>query len=307
MSQRLEKVMMSYSRARLTEAASSLELARLEHQIWELMKAKHGKKVTKQVGERRDWMQKQFGGNTTTYDHRANIYNAGKWAHVLFEKIDSKELPLAHASLIAAHVKAGVKMYIGIKPKVFMEQILTEYRGTPNSITTIKWKPGSRKNQVNAESIPPASVVAHSRQLKIEVNRLAEAYMARTMESVEKDLDPYLRDKILENFKLSIDQTVDEFRREIETYKRDIKRRAQPVGKRRFDLACEVLSFNGTYGKPIDIKEVARKMRIRARDLHPDVNPSPEAKKEYLAVTDAFSVLQEYARSTNGKANDRKG
>jgi hypothetical protein len=316
MARALEKAMIDYGRARLTGSASSYDLALLEHKIWKLVKQRHGARVTKKVGERRDWMSKEFGGSTSTYDQRAKIFNAGKWAHVLFEKMDKDNMPLIHASEIVTHIKEGLKLDPSGKPKVLLEQVLESYTGQYKDIRAVQWvtqprskRPADRKKGrrgIGPKSPEAVSLGIRSRKYKEDVKALTKEFLDASLATLDHT-DPYLRDKIIESFNLSIDQTVEEFRYELDTLKKETRlgfKSIHQVGKRRFDVACEVLQLHdAAYGKPIDMKKVARRMRIRARDLHPDRNPTPEAKEEYQAVTDAFKTLQDYARSMNGRNN----
>lgn len=286
-------------RVRLTHKAGSKERARLEHELWNAVKllCRLGE-LESDVRERRVWFQTTFGGTVREYDDRSIILNSGTWAHTLFDCVDNADLRLDYAVLMVRRAKelaAPRKM----KPGDALEQVYKQFDGTPRSI-----REAALKRVVEPEVKGNGAFSgARSKDLRAQIMHLVEEYVRDATEGW--DMDDYHKTSVQEDFRISMDQLVDELfdnmsRAKIQTRRENIAR----IGAEKFAWACEVLAVPGKFGREIDMQRVMKQKRARLRDLHPDRNESESAVQEFRYVNEAYGILKAYAanfkRGKNG-------
>jgi hypothetical protein len=296
----------AYRRAR-EAGAGSYKLAVAENKIWEVVSNHHGKGFTKVIGEKRDWFHRRFGGNTSDYDFRSNMLKADKWAHHLFEMVDAGELSLNQAATAVREARKisqirQVDLDLALKAAV------------ANTLeTTRRKKPGKQeepKERARKSSKAPAlnveemelskNKIASSKEFGRYMHQLGQKFIEAQFDEIY--IDDYHKKRLAADFKVSLDQLLDEFRNTVtNTKNKTIDEGIEEIGEDSFNWACQVLGLRVEFGRPIDIKKVSKIQIRRARDLHPDRNPSKEAAAEYRAVNDAFTILKAYAQRQNRK------
>src|SRR3972149_977346 len=271
------------------ENAGSEKLAILEEQIWQRCRAEVGPGKL----NRRDWLMAKFGGPVSEYSERGSIHMAGKWAHVLFDKIDSGFIGRNSAFRLCVQVK---KIHEATKRPhdEIIQELLSNWKGSLRGIG-IDIKKSDR----------PIGAVG-SRQFGIEMMSLVERFL-------ESECGPSVRESsraaLAEGFRTSLEQLIDEFRHSISTTKERSRSEAiTRIGYSNFSWACEVLGLSLKFGQRIGDHEIdkfkklaARNRLRRSRDLHPDRNTAPAATEEFQAVQEAFRVINQYLEMMRSK------
>jgi len=280
---RLRRLMDRY-RELVERNAPSIDLARLEKEIWAIVK------VNRDVAlRRRIWFAEVFGGNTVYYENRWHIFRK-KWARPLFDEVDSKRM--TWKSAITAYRRSNfLARRHGMKPGKVLKRVMEQYDGTTKSVENAV---------VDGEVVLDVSDGRESlnllaKELRAKVKHAAEVYVAAALDKMGVEDDQH--QKIIEDFVISMDQVVNELLMTIRVCRKNAKEEGlAKIGLRSFDWACEVLGIQASFGEEVDLKLVGKVVRRRARDLHPDRNKTPQAKQEYDNVNRAHEILLAYSR-----------
>lgn len=283
-----------------------MALAEMEYDLWNKVKAEAGPGVSK-VQERRDWFHKNFGGAISSYEHRASVYRAGAWAHHLFQHVDEGKMSLSQAAEAVRVTKKEAAVY-DIDPATTLGPILKKMR----TKLTFDDDPASAKVEELLEDVrisrgkeePKTDITfskhntSGSKEFKRQMHLLGEKFVEAQFANFY--VDEYHKARLIKDFKVSLDQLIDEFRHTVTRTKNKTKNEGiEEIGENLFQWACDVFAIVVEFGKPVDMKRI-QKLRIRRmRDLHPDRNPSKEAEAEYRAVNDAYNILNKYSQRNN--------
>lgn len=276
--------LMGEYRQLVQDKAPSLEVARLEKKIWDIVKPTRGVEV-----RHRDWFKQTFGGNTSYYEARWYIYKS-RWAHPLFEEVDSGRMPWRTA-LSARHRINSLARRHKQKHTEVLKKVLEQYDGTFRSIA---------KATVEGETVIDVSdgrdsLNKLSKTFKANVKQAANLYVTEALHKM--NVDPEERRKLAEDFVIDVDQVSHQLMKNLFRCRKGARENGLiKIGIRRFKWACEVLGIEATFGQDVDLKLVGRMVRRRARDLHPDRNKNPHAKEEYDNVNRANEILLAYCR-----------
>lgn len=266
------------------------EKAEQEVEIWNLLSDIHGAGITKRLGERRDWMVREFGGKPSDYEKRAALYRAGPWAHELFKLVDSGEMTINVAAKLCAIARGYIRT--GAPPQNAITRVLKEHRG------------GKSFSRVNAglrnveKTVSPS---AKSQNLTKEfigaMKSQAEQYVTTMVNGV--GVEEVFVERMVRDFVGYVQESCNELKDNINKAKADArKERSIKIGKDRFNYACEVLGLTAKFGKAIDLKEANKLKKLRARELSPDFTggafKSEQQKNEYHAVLEAYEILETY-------------
>ncbi len=292
MTAELEDLMREYTSIREKEGITHLDLVILEHKIWDQLKLEHGTGLTKrpEVGERRDWFVKHFGGQTSTYDNRFTIYKAGSWAHSLLDLVDKGTISLGVAKNLVGEAKRVAKRR-QVSPAEALQFVL-ENEGSETH------------EEDDDEPSPPLSApIGTMRSFHRTVTVLAEGHLEEALSSVV--VNEYYKRTLIDDFRDSLDLLIREFGRRINQVKHDTKLSSKrAVGAVRFNWACEVLGLKYEWGEDnIDMVAVKARKNKRTLELHPDRNKSnPQAGRELERVLEAYEILEQYTsrRGNNG-------
>jgi hypothetical protein len=307
--EKLEELKQAYRKALAAGNFSSLARVEMEDEMWERHKAlTSGTLREGYKQQRRDWFVSIFGHATSGYENRATIYNAGPWAYRLFDMLDKGLIKLSTASRMIAEVKA-----VAVKKNVTNEEALaglfSSYNGTPRSLGLVRGRPVSLREPIlSAEASAEVDVDAVSFDTYDSNLSVSRTYKRNVLALTSKYLthvvpDKNTRDLIRQGFELSLGQLIEEMRNNVNKVRISDRRaeREEVVSVDQFTWACEVLGLPFAYGDVFDIVRVNRAKMRRARDLHPDRNPTPEAKTEYQAVLEAFETMQKYSKKRESK------
>lgn len=287
----------AYRRTR-SDGATNLALATLEDELWSKKKVADGPGLTKK-GERRDWFQETFGGNVSEYEVRATMFNAGEPAHVLLERMDNNTLSPSMARKILSRGRELSKQH-GVDLDICVDSVLKQFPKVPVDKAKLPRAP-TKKRETAARAVAATSTefstdtgpTQLSKQFKVIITETAENYV--TAMFFGRNVSESQKNRLSDDFRISIDQLIDEWRKKIVTAKRQNREdTVKQLSRERFEWACEVLGFNLKFGDAINLKTINRRKIERARNLHPDRNSSPEARDEYEDVLDAYSIFQEY-------------
>lgn len=277
-----------YEQKRKTDGVSQKEIASLEHKIWTAMKAKYGTGLTRHpdVGERRDWFVKQFGGSPSKYEYRFTIYNLGDWAHQLYDLVDKGAFELHEAKSLAVKSKELSRRLS--KPPVDILQDLL--------------KGGDPTVSKNGHKAEPDEDVTNIKGFQRQVSRLASLCVEEALQDMS--VEDYHRETLVADFKDSLDLLIRDFGRKISNVKKNTKVTAKKkIGAVKFNWACEVLGLKNKFGDELDMAKAKARKNKRALELHPDRNPgNPHADEELDRVIEAYEILEAYS-SMRGKSN----
>ena len=282
MSAELDALMGEYEELRVKEGATHFELVTLEHKIWDQLKLEYGPGLTKgsEVGERRDWFVKRYGGQSSTYDNRFTIYKAGTWAHGLFDLIERDILSLGVAKNLVGEAKRLSKRR-QISPAEALKAVL------------------EKDDTVDQEKdpVPIAAPTGSLRSFHRTVTLLAEQHIEEAFSDLQ--VNDYFKHTLLEDFRDSLDLLIRELGQKINRVKGDTKLAAKrTVGAVRFEWACEVLGLKYKWGDSVDLAVARQRKRKRSLELHPDRNPGNKSAAEELErVLQAYEVLETYTSS----------
>lgn len=285
----LDELSEQYKQLRAKPNVTQLELARAEHTLWHRVILEYGGRTRVEIGERRNWFVLQFGYTVSEYEIRASIYNSGVWAHKFFEYMDRGTLKITTCALLLRRAKQLIKQKALSTDQAF-EQTMAEHSG-----------------QITAEE-PESEVpisVASSRGFHRQITLLTEAYVRDLFKGWH--IDDYHLQKLIADFRDSIDVSITELRVRLQHVKRDVRDEGiREIGKTRFEWACQVLGLTQyKYKDPINMTLVKRRKNKRALELHPDRNQSnPKAAEELNSVFEAFAILSQYNDKNNRRVAD---
>jgi hypothetical protein len=289
-----------YAALREAGNAGQLRLAVLEHQIWNQLKLDQKDGLdTSPVEMRRNWFHRRFspkyGGNISDYMLRNAIYNAGSWAHPLFDRVDHGFIKLSAAALVVREAKKMAKGS-GIDQSTALARIIE----TPTKCK--QPAPISTESDITFDG----SAGTNSKAFLHKAHALAAAYVEVAFASTY--IDKYYKDRLIADFKDSLDLAVAELRKGIYKTKLDTKDDGiQEIGETNFVWACEVLGFTYSFGDPVDMKAVKTRKNKRSLELHPDRNQdSPGVRAEFERVQEAYIILESYSRKSNRRATNDK-
>lgn len=293
MSAELETMMRDYKFLKLGLGVTQLELAVQEHKIWDQLKFEHGAGLTKspEIGERREWFVRQFGGRPSTYDNRFTIYKAGSWAHRLFDLVDQETLSLGAAKDLVSEAKIIAK-----RKQISPADALLVALEAGDSSSPLP-QPGVH------QALPPMST-GSLRDFHRAVTTLAEAHLGESLADIS--VDHYHKQTLIDDFRDSLDILIREFGRKISQVKGDTRLASKRnVGAVRFNWACEVLGLRYEWGvNKVDMRMVKARKNKRVLDLHPDRNPdNPAARKELERVLEAYDILEQYTGGSTRSSN----
>lgn len=283
-----------------------LELVKLEHRIWDQVKLDEGKGVTKAImaGERRDWFFTRFGGNVSSYEHRASIYNAGTWAHRLFTLIDQGSIKHSFAAMAVRRAKqlARERQIPAEDALAITLQEMTS-GSAPEAEESLKPSEDVEIPQDLIDSFDHGAT-ANSKLLYRRIMALAGAYLESAFKG--RHINEYFKRKLSDDFSDSLELLIQQFRKDVSTVKRDTRDDGiKEIGAARFAWACEVLGLNYRFGQVVDMRLIKSRKNRRALDLHPDRNrTNPKAHEEMENVLEAFAILATYHEKNNRRAPD---
>lgn len=298
------------------ETMTEWDKAVLESQIWDLRATKEGPGVSR-LGERREWFQNKFGGTYAQYERRAALYHARDWTQPLWEKIKggsslndvynyykrAKELGKLNGKPGPSAFRASLELVLvdknaGLPPPVVVVKPVPEQRAVPSpkekeEEPAPEPKEAAHRRPVDYQDVTGLPQISNSKEYLRRMKELTDDFVRSSL----GDIDPYQADILTAEFMGWIREAYDDLRRKVSKYRQEANSEStkKRVSKEAFKRACEVLSFRGTFGKPIDLRAAKKRMFVRARDLHPDSNEgSTEKVAEYDAVQKAYRVLEQY-------------
>jgi hypothetical protein len=281
----------------VADGACSKDLAVLEKKIWEAT----GRKDNKEK-RRRIWFRETFGNSSYVYEIRWFIYRH-KWAHPLFDEVDSERMTLRQALSVFRRVNFLVRRHNAGPAKV-LKSVMEQYDGTTESINRATMEGAVSID--TSDSRDPVNQLA--RVFRKNVQHAAEIYVTKALKKMSVEQEE--QEKLIEDFVINVDEVVSELMASVHQQRRNAKEEGLVrIGRRRFTWACEVLGIQTTFGGEVDLKLVGRMVRQRARDLHPDRNKNPQAKEEYDNVNRAKEILMQYSvfsKKGNGNGNTKK-
>lgn len=304
METKLDELLELYDALVKQEKPGQLALVRLEQAIWEQLKLSQGRGATKtpEVGERRDWFFKRYGGSVSNYEHRATIYNAGPWAHNLFDKVDSGILKLSFAAIAVRRAKQIGRQYL-ITYDAALPQALDEL--IQSGIKSVKESRPKVPIETALEIFDQGNT-ANSKVFYRKVMTLAASFIEVSFK--DRYVDEYYKQRLVDDFNDSLELLIQEFRKKINQTKRDtIDDGIKEVGAAKFAWACEVLGLAYEFGAPVDMRLAKKRKQKRALELHPDRNQNnPKAGEELDNVMEAYAVLENYSNKNNRRLPDGK-
>jgi hypothetical protein len=297
--ERLEELLSEYEKLRQRPTLSTLDMAQLEHDIWDLERIIQGRGITKgKDGEMRDWFTTRYGGGSATYERRSTVFRAGPWAHKLFEQIDKKRMSLTAAIICVRRTKTLAKQ-TGLSAESVVQAILDQHDGTLMSLenATVDSHPN-----VRAPTNEPSDKLS-SRSFKSKLMKFASDFADDTTSGYS--IEPVYRQRLIAEFEVSLGRVVTDFLKDVTNHKGLAKRVGlEKIGSSRFNYSCEVLGLNAKFGDALDIRRVNKAFRRRAAPLrrvvdvgHNDNNEAVSAaRKELEAVNQAYELLRTYVK-----------
>ena len=270
---------------------TSFQLAEAEHNLWRVYNIVNPGRLEGDVI--RTWLKRTINLDVEhAYEVRHSLYMHRAWAMPLFEQVDLNKVSLSTAIRLMQKVTRYAKLHERERGEVLL-QFLQNYNGTPASLSPVA---------PTVTSVEKLDAVSNNVQMSVQfqqqVKMLGAVYIEHLLAEVPDG--SHHRRELLEGFDLSLGQLVEELRDSVNRIKQ-VARRIKAdnrVTRKAFTWACEVLGISFKYEHPeeLDMKRVSRAKLRRARDLHPDRNPAPEAVDEYQAVLEAYKVLEAYSK-----------
>lgn len=278
--------------------ATQKELAELEHQVWVLHNLSN---AGSRPGSKKEWLFSEFGGTRYDYESRAVLLAAGNNVNKLWEKVNTG-MPIGTAvRLFRSAKKTASTDKVSLDKAV--DKVIQDYDSLGHSAVSADGKAVLKKRAPYAK-IAKTNAIDYSdiKQVRQHMHAVIESYV----QSLPEGLDPFLLKETVAEFTLWVDEGIDTFKYKLNKLKREDRESALlTIGKTKFNQAVEVIGLKPSdfqFGKPINIKAAKKVYLGRARLLHPDVTGGSENKdKEYIAVTDAFKILEQYAEKFGAK------
>lgn len=267
-------------------SASQKELADLEHRLWVI----HSLSVAGPKGMKRDWLFDQLGGTKYDYEIRATLLAAGKSVDKLWDRINEGMPGGTAARLLRKAKKVSATEKIPLENAV--SKVIDEYDSLSKSVSVdgrVLKRAAQYENQISNNELPN-----DIRQVKKYISIVVNNYISK------QNLDSFGLNDAGKELVTWIDEGLEIFNKKINRLRSDDKdSKLLKIGKTRFNQAIEIIGLKPAdcfFGKPVNLKLVKKLYFSRARLLHPDITGgSKEKDAEYMAVTEAFNVLQQYA------------
>ena len=300
LSKAIEDQIVGYINYRRTHNVTHLGMAEREHSIWAAIKKQYGKGVTQAVGERRDWFRARFIGifedALSTYEARAFMYNAGAWAHTLFELIDQNQIALKLASTPVSKASKLIRDAC-VEPTTALGRVMN----VSGMETTAKRKPARAKKCKKEDTVVfDGSANGNSRKLNLHIRDLASVFLEATFKDVY--IDKYHVDRLKVDFNDSVDLLLEDFGKKVTKVKSGTRDDGMnEISRTDFRWACEVFGTTYEWGGHVNMRSIKKRKNQRVLDLHPDRNQSntAAAEAEMKSVLDAFELLENYTSKNN--------
>lgn len=268
-------------------SAPQKELAALEHRLWTL----HSLSFAGPKGTKRDWLFEQLGGTKYDYEIRATLFAAGKNAEKLWLKINDGMPGGTAVRLFRKAKKVSASEKIPLDKAV--DKVIDDYDSLSEMSVSID-------GRVLKKAAPYARQAA-SNDLPEDIKQVKKYIAAIINNYISKqNLDPFMLNNAGNELISWVDEGLNIFNKKINKLRSDEKdSKLLKIGKTRFVQAVEILGLKPSeylFGKSINMKAAKRSYFSRVRLLHPDITGgSKEKDTEYMAVIEAYNVLEQYA------------
>lgn len=268
-------------------SASQKELADLEHRLWVL----HNLSVAGPRGTKRDWLFAQLGGTRYDYEIRATLLAAGKNVDKLWDKINDGMPGGTAVRLFRKAKKISASEKIPLDKAV--DKVVDEYNSLSETSVSVDGRV-LKKAAPYAKQAVTNELPEDIRQVKKYIAAIISNYISK------QNLDSFSLNEAGKELTVWIDEGLELFNKKINKLRSEDKdSKLLKIGKTRFIQAIEIIGLKPSdylFGKPINLKAAKKSYFARVKLLHPDrTGGSKEKEVEYMAVTEAFHVLEQYA------------
>lgn len=249
-------------KAQYNSATNHRERAHIEQLVWNLAPI---------PGKRRTWVCLQLGVGPSIVDAHRTLVRHSNWTEPLWPMLDAGMSSMRAEKV--ARKAVDISREAGIEPEEAIQKALAA-------------------TSERAEESTTRQVV--SRNFAQAIESLAREFVC----DAAADAEPYVQKRAVNEFLSIINSAVNDLRNELNRARN--KKPIEKITKSKFDHACEVLSFNGKYGKPIDLLAIKKLKNQRVFELHTDKHQSltKEVRKqmelELQQVLIAFETFTSY-------------
>lgn len=273
-------------------------LARMEHDIWNLVRLVEG--PGRNFQHLRDWFYDKFGGSTSSYEIRSFIHR-NSWARPLFAEIDKG---LKHSTARDMYSKArDLAEEPGVTVVASLRVVIDAYNGTSESIRKARMPEQPSATRAHEPENATVAPITASKAFKSKVMHEAREFARSAVSGL--DVEPVHVQHMLDGFEANLERIIRDLQLDISRRKSGAKQMGlDRIGESRFEHACEVLGLNARFGEKLDSGRVGKAFRNRAAPLRRIVDVahgssslderSRAASEELAAVNVAYEILRQY-------------
>jgi hypothetical protein len=143
----------------------------------------------------------------------------------------------------------------------------------------------------------PGVTLANGKRFKKALRQLTEEFVKST--GVIGGSSDVYGQSLVKDLETNLDLVIDEFLARLSKHRGDINKVEKlQVSREDFDWAADVLGVDrrktGDYGEALQMQLVRKRFRTAAAEVHPDRNPSDDAKEVFLNLNRALEILDLY-------------
>ena len=276
--------------------------AQMEEQLWSLCS-----KAERKNYHRYEWLLLHLNVEEYRSKDRQLLWNAGSVADPIWERIQSKDMPLHTGARIYTRAKQRA-LDGGYRVEDVISASLQEY----DSLPKVSMQDGTTMRKKVFAKPKTKKQEADYANFWTETKQRIHAFLASKLEGV----DPVLVEPLLRDFEGDFKSLVDSFQSRLNrTLKREKSHAnfaAMLLSDAEFTSALETLGLDPVKrGQPVDLKAASASKRRLVRLYHPDVNGGEEnMRRKYEAVIGAYDLLEKYNESlapTGSQRGDSNG
>jgi len=308
------------------EERTERDLANIEAAIWIKTPESERKTSSNPRAGSSLVLSKLLGGVPARFERRQLLYNLGVFGDPLWERIERDRMPLS----VAISIFRDAKKVSNGKAAAFAQAIQNRLRAydmvdaadAQTELGVVRRKKVSRlrtTEEVQERGWKNGSVKKAKNLVGKSFFSAARDFFSTYVNEQLSDCDPTDADQFRRELGADLNIFLDEFQNRIRFMKIRAKSvdgfqiSSSQVSRRRVLDACAVLIVNPPKpNMPVDLVHAKKRMKARARVLHPDVTRREETRGPFEEVIEAYKVLEQYnecltSGATRATTNEEQG
>jgi hypothetical protein len=264
------------------------ERATIEYEIWE--------RWTERTDQRRVILRDLLGVNTSDSESRSSLKSCGSAANPLWDRVESKQMPLSTAADIVKAARAEARrspLTVG----EIIEQKAREYDARPftkksRSGQVFRWGPPQKPGFKSTSKPLTEDDRAFWKWIRENIGNYAKAKL--------QNVDPIVAEEAIKRFEVEMRAMIDDLQGRVSRASHEGSKRTQQgsflIARESLSEACFTLSIDPPrWGAHVDIEKAQRQKKKLVQLYHPDKHGGDESlRPQYDKVLEAFQVIEDY-------------